>query len=84
MEGFMDYKEFISDISKTLLSPLIIIGAFWYIAHDIKNDVDRIEKQGTEQIKEMKQQFKESDERWYGLLKDLHSHDKRIDRLESK
>ena len=46
-------KELIADLSKTLLSPIIIVCAFWYITHDLKADIDRIDKYHREDMKQV-------------------------------
>lgn len=58
-----------------------IIGANYKFTKDIRDDLKS-------EISEFKNKFdlytKETDKKWYDLLKEIHFHDKRIDRLEQK
>lgn len=60
---------------------IAIIGANYKFTKDIKDDLKtdmhRFESKFDAKIEK-------SDERWESLLKELHSHDKRIDRIEQK
>ena len=53
------WKEVVTDVTKTLLSPIIIVGACWYLTNDIKTDIDRIEKQHREDINGIEERRRE-------------------------
>ena len=58
-----------------------IIGANYKFTNDVRQDIKADVKSD---LKEFKEKMEKSDQRWESLLRELHSHDKRIDRQEQK
>ena len=70
------WKELVADLVKTLLSPIIIVCAFWYLTHDLKGDIDRIDQYHREDMKQVNDNMAKINDRWIELFKQFHILDK--------
>jgi len=78
----IDIARLIPEIITSLLSPVVIVGAIWYLTRDLKQEIHRIDDNHRQDIQKSEEWYREdrklADERWEKLLSKFHEHDKII------